>query len=63
MNQQNKGPRTKEQHIQFLRGPMTDLIKKHAKTQEELESKLARLEIICQAVNSVKDNSVHCLHN
>lgn len=40
----------KEQYIQFLRGPITDLVKAHYQTEEEINNGLEILEQTCQAI-------------
>ncbi len=52
-----EGPRSKEQHIQFLRGPMTDLVKRtNIGDTKRLNKGLHLIDEMCQKVNSVKDN-------
>ena len=49
--QQNKRPHNKEAYIQFLRGPMTDLVKRHSKTESETNKGIAVLEKACKVIS------------
>lgn len=52
---QQKEPRNKEEYIQFMRGPITDLVKRHAKDQSDLDKGNAVIDRVCQAIVDKKD--------